>query len=279
MQNKNKAVCGLVGAIVALTTINAQATVSTTSYDYNLNAGTVTVTDANNKRIVSHYDVVNRLDKIELPDMNGGLQLFDFGYDNDIDLLTSATYPGGSQTFGYDGLDRLDSVSEFGITDLVKLEYDHQDRVTAIIYGNSNGVACYQYDPDGRLTKVGRILTGNDSAICKDVAVEWTLYIYDAKGRLDTRTYPNGVQSYWDYNPSTGQVMEIGHKKADGTLIYSDAFVYIPGTNLYDKITHTDANGLKTTDYDYDAYQRLTNVSEPGRNTVYQYDDFGNRTY
>lgn len=279
MQNKINAVCGFVGAIVALTAINAQATVSTTSYDYDLDVGTVTTTDANSKRIVSHYDVVNRLDKIELPDMNGGLQLFDFGYD-DTDQLTSATYPGGSQTFGYDGLDRLDSVSEFGITDLVKLEYDHQDRVTAIIYGNNNGVACYQYDPDGRLTKVGRILTGNDSSICKDVAVEWTLYNYDAKGRLDTRTYPNGVQSYWDYNSITGQLMEVGHKKADGTLIYSDAFVYIPGTNLYDKITRTDANGLKTTDYDYDAYQRLTSVTEPDdRSTVYQYDDFGNRTY
>ncbi len=207
------------------------------------------------------------------------MQTFDFEYD-DTDQLESASYPGGLQTFTYDDFDRLNTLSEFGFADLVKFDYDHQDRVTAIIYGYNNGVACYQYDADGRLTKVGRILTGQDSTACQSVDVEWTSYVYDAKGRLDTRTYHNGVRSYWDYALDTGQLREIGHTKADGTLIYSDTFIYVPGTNLYDKISRTDATGLKTTDYDYDAHQRLTSVTEAdGRNTAYRYDAFGNRTY
>jgi len=283
MQNKYNKVTKLLGVITALAAIDAQAAVSTTEYDYNLDAGTVTVTDDNGKSIVSYYDVVNRLDKIVLP---GSDELFDFGYDPDIDLLTTATYPGGQQTFGYDDLDRLDSLSEFGITDLVKFDYDHRDRVTAIIYGTGsdngiNGVVCYQYDPDGRLKKVGRNVSGTDKAACNvTTGIEWTVYGYDAKGRLKTRTYHNDLQSYWDYDPSTGQLVEIGHLKSNGALIYSDAFVYVPGTNLYEKILHTDANGLKTTNYDYDAYQRLTRVAKPDDFvTEFKYDDFGNRTY
>jgi len=289
MQSKTNKFAALVAAIMTLAASNAQAGVSTTKYSYNndkvagTSTNTVSIVDTSDvvkESVISYYDVVNRLDKIELPLMDGGLQTFDFGYDNDTDQLTSASYPnGGLQTFAYDDFDRLNNLGEFGFPDLVKFDYDHQDRVTAIIYGYNNGVACYQYDADGRLTKVGRILTGVDSTACESVDVEWTDYVYDAKGRLKTRTYDaNGVQSYWDYALDTGQLREIGHTK-NGTLIYSDTFIYVPGTNLYDKIGRTDATGLKTTDYDYDAHQRLTRVKEPDdRITAYKYDAFGNRT-
>ena len=150
--------------------------------------------------------------------------------------------------------------------------------VSLITYDNDNGVACYQYDADGRLTKVGRTLTGQTSAACQTDSVEWTSYVYDARGRLKTRTYANNIQSYWDYSLDTGQLREIGHSKSDGTLIYSDTFIYVPGTNLYDKISRTDSNGLKTTDYDYDAHQRLTRVTDPdGRSTTYTWNDRGYR--
>jgi RHS repeat-associated protein len=100
------------------------------------------------------------------------------------------------------------------------------------------------------------------------------------KGHLATRTYPNGIKSYWDYDTTTGQLKETGHKQANGALIYSDTFTYYPGTSLYQTISHTTPQGVTTTSYDYDAWQRLTSVTEAtGRKTLFQYDPFGNRTH
>lgn len=252
------------------------AAVSTTAYDYALQAGTVTVTDANNKRLRQYYDDVNRLSQVELLDATG-VPSFTFEYD-ETDQIERITYPGGEQRFRYDEFDRLQSLTDFGIPDLLNFSYDHQDRLTGITYG-SNGSVCYQYDPDGRLTRVGRIPAGQTAAHCGAANVEKTDYTYDIKGRLKTRTYPNGIQSYWDYDPDTGLLKELGHKRADGSLIYSDTFFYVPNTTLYQRIAHTTAQGVKGVDYGYDAYQRLTLVTEAdGRRTAYTYDPFGNRT-
>lgn len=101
-QHKNKTALvlfqALCGSALLASALSVHAAISSTGYDYDVQNGITTVTDANSKRIISYYDAVNRLDRIELPDMAGGTQTFDFGYD-DTDQLTSASYPGGSQNF------------------------------------------------------------------------------------------------------------------------------------------------------------------------------------
>ena len=260
----------------------AQATTYTTSYSYDVPNGTVTTTNPDNEAIIYHYDAVNRLSKIDLGNGAGDPNL-NFRYDL-TDQLTDATNTGvdstagGYQHFDYEAdFDRLKDISDFGITNLLEFSYDHQDRVTWITYGSGNGAVCYEYDPDGRIKRVGRIPSGQSATTCDDGVVEKIDYGYDGKGRLSTITYPNGTNSYWIYDPATGLVKEAGHKKGS-TLIYSDNYTYYPNSRLYKNIIHATAGDSNETQYKYDDYQRLTEVLESdGRKTIFTYDDFGNR--
>ena len=257
----------------------AHASINTTSYDHSqyISSGIVTKTDPNGNRIQYTYDAVNNLTQMGLPDAPGGAVNYGYSYDL-TDQLETITYPEGSQQFAYDDLDRLVSitVNEFNSTGpLLDFSYDHQDRITWITYPG-NGEVCYEYDPDGRITRVGRSHT-TGTAQCSG-ASEKTDYSYDAKGRLASITYPNGLSQYRSYHTDTGLLKEVGYKYSNGTLLYSDSYEYIPFTRLYHKVIRKMATGSKTTEYGYDAYERVTSVLEPsGRKTVFEYDPFGNR--
>jgi len=257
----------------------AHATISTTTYDHSqyISSGIITQTDPNGKRIQYTYDAVNNLTKMGLLDATGGAVTYDYTYDL-TNQLETITYPEGSQIFGYDDLDRLNAitVNEFNTGGpMLAFSYDHQDRITWITYPG-NGEVCYQYDPDGRITRVGRF-HANTEAQCS-AADEKTDYHYDGKGRLDTISYPNGLNQYRHYHSDTGLVKEVGYEYANGTLLYSDRYEYTPFTRLYHQVIRKTAAGSKTTEYGYDAYERVTSVLEAdGRTTVFGYDPFGNR--
>ena len=173
--------------------------------------------------------------------------------------------------------DRLNSitVNEFSSLGSLGFDYDHQDRITWITYPG-NGEVCYQYDPDGRITRVGRFHAITEAQ--RSGADEKTDYSYDGKGRLEGVSYPNGLNQYRRYYADTGLLKEVGYQYANGTLFYSDSYEHIPFTRLYHKVTRKTATGGKTTEYAYDAYERVTMVLEPdGRKTVFEYDPFGNR--
>ncbi len=280
------AVALLVGA-----SISAEASASTTSYDYSraLTDGIVSVTDPNNSTTDYYVDEVDNLVKIVTGSGDADEQIFDYFYDA-TDQLEKITYPGGEQIFGYDALDRLETVKDFNQFDLLQFSYDHKDRITWIIYPAGNGGACYEYDPDSRITAVGRVAAGEAitaSSLCSESRVNRHEYDYDTRGRIYRLNYPNGVYTQWDYDTSTGQLEEVGHYRVntpsdttDDTLIYNDTFVYFPNSQLYKEITRTNSAGAATTTrYTYDAYQRLKTVTEPdNRYTVFEYDSFGNRT-
>ncbi|MBI3773082.1 MAG: RHS repeat-associated core domain-containing protein [Gammaproteobacteria bacterium] len=108
---------------------------------------------------------------------------------------------------------------------------------------------------------------------------EHSLAAWSVLRRLQSRTYPNGVKTSWQYEADTGRLKSITHNKSDTSLIYSDTFTYVPNTTLYSRITRTTASSVSNTDYTYDGNQRLETVTEAdGRNTVFVYDAFGNRT-
>ncbi|MDH5693424.1 MAG: RHS repeat-associated core domain-containing protein [Gammaproteobacteria bacterium] len=260
----------------ALLVGTAHATISTTTYDYDIPNGTTTITDPNNKRAKYHYDAINQLTKIEYLD-SPGVPTFDYFYDA-TNQLERITYPGGEQIYGYDDLDRLETIKDFGQTfPLLAFRYDHRDRITWITYPDG-GEVCYEYDGDSRITRVGRVVAGTTASIC-DEAVEKTDYGYDNRGRLSTLRYPNGITTEITYDPTTGKTLSVGHSKASGALIYQDAYTYHLGTNLYETVTRYTSSGKSVTFYDYDAYERLkTVVEESGRKTEYEYDPFGNRT-
>ena len=267
----------LSGALLLVPLSTSLASIYSSTFSYDVANGKVTKTDPNNKRLEYSYDVVNRLSGIKLLDA-AGVPEFKYYYDL-TDQLERITYPGGEQIFAYDDFDRLESIKDFGQTSpLLAFDYDHKDRITWITYPDG-GEVCYEYDPDGRMTRVGRVLPPGGASLCS-AADEITDLNYDVKGRLETIDYPNGVQKFQEYSVTTGQITRVGYRKQpSGDLIYSDTFVYIPNSNLYDIVTRTASGGSEVSDYDYDDYQRLTEVVEAnGRKTVFEYDDFGNRT-
>ncbi len=271
-----------------LPTLNTQASI--TQFKYDMSNGTKTITNPDNREIKYYYDIIDRLDKIELLDTSPPV-VFDFDYREEIDgvlqeltdTIKEITYPDvdGNITrtkFSYDDFDRLAAIKDFdSVSDLLTFKYDHKDRLTRIGYPG-NGQACYEYDGDGRLTRVGRIHSPDTTIKCFE-ADEITNYSFDTYGRLIKVSYPNDIERYIKYDAVTGQVKSFGYINANDGLIYSDSFKYIPGTKLYYSITRTTALEEKTTFYQYDAYERITQITEHnGRQTTFTYDPFGNRT-
>jgi len=261
--------------LIAGLATTASATTYPTSIVRDLDAGTVTMTNPNNQTIKYSYDAVDNLTGISI----NGETTPSYSYDYDAtDQLTHITYPGGEQTFTIDpNFDRVTEIYDFGSTDpMLLFDYDHKNRITWITYPGGTEV-CYEYDADGRLTRVGRAYS-TDKGICAN-ADEKTDYSYDTRGRLETITYPNGIIGFRSYYPDTGLLKAAGYKRTNGTLIYSDQFDYVIDSNLYKSVTRVTSTDKKTTYYQYDDYQRLSQVTEPdGRRTAYEYDDFGNRT-
>lgn len=250
-----------------------------THFDYSryLTEGVMTKTDPNGQALEYTYDEMNNLIQLKLNNA-AGIPTYTYRYD-DTEQLDQATFPGGVQKFSYDLVDRVKSIDDFGSTKLLEFEYDPQDRITWVVYPDKTKV-CYEYTLDGQLKFVGRTTAAQAvTSPCNSAAVK-TDYTYDAVGRLDKVSYPNGIEKYVRYSASTGQVEKTGYRYTQSNaLIYEDRFEYIPNTRLYDKITRTTPNSSAVTDYDYDAYERLTTVIEAdGRRTQYEYDNFGNRT-
>lgn len=241
------ALCAL-GLVI---TVAAHGAESRTQYDYDIAQGIVTQTDPNNRRVQYHYNDVNQLVKTVLLDAPA-TPTYTYEYDA-TDQITRITAPGAvalgaEQKFGYDLLDRLESIHDFGQAQpLLRFAYDHQDRLTWITYPDNSQV-CYEYDPDGRIATVGRVPRTVTATHCAVSGVERTTYAYDAQGRLSTRTYPNGIQSTWVYDSATGLLKSLGHKTG-ATLIYSDTYTYYPGSRLYQSITRATPAGSATTTY------------------------------
>ncbi len=139
------------------------------------------------------------------------------------------------------------------------------------------GVCAINTTQTAALTRVGRLYSSNTGTAC-DSADELTDYHYDQRGRPSDINYPNGITRYIDYDQVTGQIVGIGYRKANGGLIFSDVYEYVPASRLYASVTRTTAISRGTTYYEYDTRERVKTVTEPdGRRTEYKYDAFGNR--
>ncbi len=274
-QKTTRSLAGILSIALWVGSSTALGSIATTEYSYDISAGTVTRTEPTGNRIKTHYDAINRLSKIELLDSTN-IPTYNFYYDltSQLERITS---PEGETIFGYDTFDRLQSITDFGeAAPILRFSYDHKDRLTWIVYPG-NGRVCYQYDADGRLTRTGRLYENNAGTVC-GAADEITDYGYDARGRQSGISYPNGISRSIAFSSLTGQIEEVSYKNANGGLLFSDRYEYVPASRLYKSITHTTAVSRGTTYYEYDTNERVKTVTEAnGRHTEYRYDVFGNR--
>lgn len=201
-------------------------------YTYDLNGNVKTITDSLNRVTTLTYDALDRV--TESKDALNGLTTFEY---NAADKVTKVTDPRGKiTTHVYDGFDQLwaQSSPDTGTTtftynasgqrthrtrnnnQVTTYAYDGLGRTTAAMAGGetqvfgydwcTNGIGrlCaandpdstihYAYELDGRI-RIRRELTMANNALSD----YWTNYYYDAIGRLNAITYPNGQAAGYGY--------------------------------------------------------------------------------
>jgi RHS repeat-associated protein len=274
---------------------------NTTIYGYDANGNPITLEDANTHTTMQNFDVLSELTTKTLPD---GTLTETRQYDNNGNLASVTHFNGAVTTYTYDTLNRLLSRATPGETTVshtytstgkyatttdssgtTNYSYDSMDRLTAkatpegtlnytydaaghvasIASSNTNGASMsYTYDNLDRLnTVVDNRLTGSNT----------TTYSYDSASNVATVTYPNGVETQFQYDTLN---------RVSALATQQTGYVYQRGPtgNLTDA---REYNG-RTESWGYDGIYRLTNetisLSPSGKNgsVGYGLDPVGNRT-
>ncbi len=236
------------------------------------------------------YDPFQRLNQVMVPDGRAVSYTY---YDND--LRETMTTPAGTTTYGYDGLDRLTSVSTGQTT---TLEYDpvgfltdihrpngvdtvytpnERNQIDLVRHFNSTGTLQsfdYELDNAGNRTKV----TEADGS-----SMTWS---YDSLYRLTDEVRRNSsnamtAQSHfaydavgnWDWTTVNGETTEYSYNVLDQLISAGSVTYDYDGRGNLEQIT----SGSEVTTYTYDAENRLTNVTMPGVTASYSYDADGRR--
>lgn len=199
------------------------------------------------------------------------------GYDSNHNYETTTTDP--EQRVTQRTVDTVgNTTSEKVGLDTTQFTYDALDRLTKVTDAKNN-VTQYQYDANGNKTKVinaknkETTYTYNELNQVKSVTdanSKTTSYEYDLNGNQTKTRYPNGNTVEYGYD-SVNRQDSVSY---NGTQKYS--FKYDANNNV---TKETDEESGTSTDYTYDADNRLTQVKEANNNqTDYTYDANGNVT-
>ena len=202
---------------------------------YNAKGQADTKTDTTTGAVyMATYDAKDRLQTATSP-----LGTNTFSY-NDLDQLTSATYPNGhgvTYLYGPSG-ERTRMTTDDGL--IINYSYDSAGRLEVIRDGSNQLIVQYSYDARGLVTGETR---GNAS---------YSAYAYDLDHRLSTVT----------------------HYAPDDSILANFSYTYDPMGRC---LTETSIEGV--TRFEYDAVGQLIEVDYPdGSFEHFSYDAAGNRT-
>ncbi|GAK55777.1 YD repeat protein [Candidatus Vecturithrix granuli] len=221
------------------------------------------------------YDALGRVDTAT--DATGLTLTYTY---NDLNHITAVTYPDGrSESYTYSGCcprlvdratDRAGRATEF--------TYDALKRLISST-NPEGGVTQYAYDSNGNLIQ----LTNPEQQV--------TTFDYDLDNRVIQKSYANGDTVNWEYNDA-GLVARATNARgtaanysydANGNLTAISYDDETPDVNYsydaYDRITQM-TDGLGTWGYSYDTNAQLTGVDGPWEADAlsYEYDALGQRT-
>ncbi len=212
-------------------------------------------------------------------------------FDNLNRLIRSTNPLEGITEYSYDDLNRLIQTTEPGALEASQ-EFDADGNRIALIDPNANALN-HTYDLAGRLTEVSS-LTGAKQYTYNQLGYlatavngrrQTSSYVYDAAGKLSSRTDPDGTITYsYDANRN---ILTITEGADTITRVYDalnriTSYTDARGNNIqyqYDevgnltRITYPDE---KEVNYSYDAVNRLTGVTDWADRTIeYSYDANG----
>jgi RHS repeat-associated protein len=204
-------------------------------------------------------------------------------YDAAGNVLTVKDHLNNTATNTYDAFGNLKTVTD-ALGNVTTFNYDAANRLTSVVDA-AGGVTTYAYDANGNRTSVTNALG------------KTTTYTYDAINRLVTITDSLGTTTL-TYDAASNLT-----KRVAGSDIYTTAYTYDAAKrltkteyrddddssyNILGTVTYTYDNvdnrtkmvdSTGTTNYAYDALNRITSVTFPGPKTVtYQYSNAGNRS-
>jgi RHS repeat-associated protein len=293
--------------VASKTTAFGTAVASTTAHAYDLPAGTSpcqgvpdasyceTTTDPNGGKTIDYRDALNEMIATTRP----GGSTTRYTYDPVGNRVTLTDAEGRITSYRYDAANRQTQVLySDGVTPNVERSYNADGNRTAMSDGT--GTTSYQYDKDGRLTKltdgsgastsyaydkaglVTSITYPNGKAISRsyddagrlESITDWdnhaTMFGYDANGNLTTTSYPDGDTVTSSYSATNALVVTTALNSAHKAL------ASITDTrNENELVSNETTKKLKSTgSVSYDAANRLVSTSS----TSYGYDPAGNPT-
>ena len=236
---------------------NAADRTWTASYDEDGQQVRLTVPGGVSK--VRTYDEAGRLKTETGAGAEAATAERDLGYDL-AGRVTSASTPGGTETFSYNDRDAL--LNAAGPAGTAGFGYDGDGNMTSRT--DAAGTATFGYDR-GRLKTLADGQTGATQTLG-----------YDTAGAVKTIDYGAGRVRTFDYD-DLGMISGDTLRTTNNAVISSIAY----GTDLNGHVTGKTTTG--TTDagkntYEYDWSGRLTSWTGPGGTTPYEWDDSGNRT-
>jgi len=238
-------------------------------YGYDLAGNLTSQTDARGTTIKYQYDALNRQTLIDYPNDKD----VQFVYDLYTKGTLSIVYHGiGSDSYEYD--QRLRKTQETrkmdGLTWVTKWDYDSMDRVSHQTYPDGE-VVLYSYNTQDKL-----------SAILRASQVLLNNMTYNAAGQLTQKSYPNGWNTSFAYDPSNHRLTGISTTNTQSKL-QDLTYTYDNSGNvktLKDAVPSAQAATGRTETFTYDDLYRLTNAHDDlttgGFDTTYVYNAVGN---
>ncbi len=253
------------------------------TFAYDASDRVLSVTTPDSKVFTYSYDANGNLEKVKDPENGTGNELTYHYAENGAptNALTGITDEQGLRRarYEYDSQGRVTSTKHIsetsGSTETYVNEYDIAYATNSVTVTNPLGKnTAYYYSTFNGLRKVVEI-EGEPSTHCV-----WSnrSYSYDSNGWLATKTDWEGNETSYTRDSSTGRVTSVteGYGTSEAkTTSYTYTTASTTGDLLVDTITETG----KTTDYDYDAYGRVTSIeitdtgTSTSRETTFGYHD------
>ncbi|MFH0857460.1 MAG: CARDB domain-containing protein [Candidatus Magasanikbacteria bacterium] len=253
--------------------INTQGTVTTYVYDNN---GNRTSENIAGKITGYTYDVLGRVKQV----MNPGNKLETYTYDQNSNILTKTDGEGQVTTYTYDSLERP-LTKTLSDNSLVTSAYDNWDNTTLTAVPEQT--VTYEYDYKNRntvenitladLSEQTKTLTRtywkNNNVRTLSDGINTTEYVYDGKGEL-VYVNVNGIRLATYVYYAYGSPRKITYANGFVTDFTYDATQRL----TLQTITNPMNEVVWSHEYDYDAENNRTEVTEKGERTIrYTYDN------